>query len=654
MFANEVAILDCAGPGASCTVVATPDLDAPAFSPATALATPYGVAVSDDGATVVATAAGTGRLFTMDSSGNVLARLDVREIPKGVALRSDAASGAAQTAYVLNSLGNTVSVVDVTLPAAPAMIATIVVGADQTPDAVRRGAIAFNDAFASSTGTFSCASCHPDGNTDQLLWRIGGECSLPGCVPFEDEPRTTMPIRGLRDAVPLHWDGTLGDPFGGGNGAVGDTGSGGTDCTPSDPHGCFSDLVGAALAGVMCAQVDLGGDGNPRECATGPSGLPGLLSEQEREDMATFLERVSYPPARSRRVDDTVSSQGDPLPPTVGSIEVGGVEGFEDFFMNEFADPASCADSDAGCHELPLGTATNSETLRGFEAPTLRGLTDRFLQFSLGPTNAEEVLVFSNTGLFSPLEGPIQWDPAKGFQEITTFGAAFTIFEAVYGVRPLDIFQMFEEASTGHSGAIGRQVTLNSRTTGAALLAPTEALLSELEAADERGVVNLRGGGIRSGAAVAISYLQATDQYQVGNARLTHAQLIAEAQAATFFATLTAHLRSSTSEATPQPLLAPVGANCDTGENIPDPVLPSGPSFQLESKYVTASDVVFLDGQPVPGATISVLGAATSCAPQDGRIGTHLIQLSGVPGSGTRLLQVRNASGLLSNEVPLP
>jgi hypothetical protein len=279
-------------------------------------------------------------------------------------------------------------------------------------------------------------------------------------------------------------------------------------------------------------------------CANGPSGLPGLLTAQERDDMATFLERVSYPPARSRTLDDAVSATA--------------LVGFEEFFMdqNSGGNPDTCADSNAGCHEFPLGTGTNSETLNGFEVPTMRGLTDRFLQFSLGVTAPEEILNINNgTG----------WQ-ATGITEFLVFSNAFPQgFTAVYGATAVPSFQMAEEASTGHSGATGRQVTLNTRTTGGALLAPTEALLLDLEAADERGVVNLRGAGLRGGNAVIVSYLSPTDEYQVGGVRLTHPALVAEAQVGTTSVTLTAHLRSSTSEDTAQPLLAPIGSNCGTG-----------------------------------------------------------------------------------------
>ena len=48
---------------------------------------------------------------------------------------------------------------------------------------------------------------------------IGAECIFAGCE--QEEARTTMPVRGLKNTLPLHWDGTLGDPFNGRNGETG-------------------------------------------------------------------------------------------------------------------------------------------------------------------------------------------------------------------------------------------------------------------------------------------------------------------------------------------------------------------------------------------------------------------------------------------------
>jgi YVTN family beta-propeller protein len=651
IFLNQVSTTSCNAGG--CGAASIFELEPlPPGQPALsdALATPYGIAVSGDDSTLVGTAAGTSRVFTLDpGTGAVQDILDLgsgadagQQIPRGVALLSDG-SGAPQTAYVLNTLENTVSVVDVSNPAALSETTEIPVGSDKTPDAVRRGRIAFNNAFASDTGTFSCASCHPDGNTDQLLWRIGGACTFGGCTG-DDEPRTTMPVRGLRNTLPLHWDGTLGDPFGGGNGEVGSGGAGGTDCALGDAdgdHDCFVDLVLASLSGVMCDQTG----------ACPPGG--NQLSAQERDDMAFFLASVSYPPARSRRPDD--------------GLTAGAVAGFSDFFTDQGGaanDPNTCADSDAGCHELPLTGGTNSATLNGFDIPTMRGMTDRFIQFSIGPTGTEEILTLANAGfnfliVADPLEPSIQWDPNVGYREETTFGAAFLLFQPAYNVRPLDIFQMFEEASTGFSGATGRQVTLNTATTGGGALADTEAILDQLELADQRGLVNLRARGRRDTgggfANVLLSYRAGTGDYRNQNdtLTLTRADLIAEAQAGTLVATLTGALpRNFGSEDYRQPLLAPDGPGAGpTG----DPGLPMDPGpgapMDLTGIDVRSDAQILVDGVPA-GGTIACLAGGSFTPYCDSQL--VRITLDATPsGNGLHVVQIQNPSAPQSNELPV-
>jgi YVTN family beta-propeller protein len=634
MFENELAAVTCSAGG--CGAPSFGAVEPNPTTHATSLATPYGVALSGDGSVVLVTAAGASRVasFSANLTGNPLAVLDVGAIPKGIALHSP--SGATGTAYVLNTLDNSVSQIALGSGGTLSLLATVSVGRDPTPAAVRRGAIAFNSAFASTTGNFSCGSCHPDANVDQLLWRIGGECGAIGC-PGGDEPRTTMPVRGLRNTVPLHWDGTLGDPFGGGNGSVGFAGAGGTDCTLGDAdgdHDCFLDLVNGSLSGVMCHQ---GGS-----CPPGGT----LLSAQERDDMATFLASVAYPPARSRRVGDNISRLADPVPATQGGVAVSARKGFAEFFANQDGggQPRTCADADGGCHALPLGASTNSATLNGFDAPTMRGLTDRALQFSLGITNAEEILAFATGGN----EPGFVWDPNLGYREQSTFGAAFLVFDGVYGVRPPDIFEMIEEASTGTSGATGRQLTLNTAT---ANLPATLALMNALEAADARGAINLRAIGRRNGSTVFFSFTGSAYSSDVFS--LSPAALRSEAANGTAFVTLTAHLRSS-SGLTPQPLLATAGTP-NTSSAVGDPPLPlfsasgSPPAFNVTGRDVAQSAAIFVDGAPAAGTLACGAGAASGfCNP-----GNVSIDLTNNPGTGLHLLQVQNPAGLFSNELPI-
>jgi len=634
MFDNELAAVTCTAGG--CGAATTKNLEPSGTTQANSLATPYGIALSGDGSVVLMTAAGASRVasFAAGLGGSALATLDVGAIPKGIALHSP--SGATGTAYVLNTLANTVSRIGLGSGGALTLLGTANVGRDQTPAAVRRGAIAFNDAFASSSGNFSCGSCHPDANVDQLLWRIGGECGAIGC-PSGDEPRTTMPIRGLSNTLPLHWDGTLGDPFGGGNGSVGLAGAGGTDCTLGDAdgdHDCFLDLVNGSLAGVMCNQSG----------ACPPGGNE--LSAQEKDDLATFLASVAYPPARSRRVSDALSRLADAVPARQGGAVVSAVKGFADFFVNQDdgAQPRSCADADGGCHAPPLGASTNSATLNGFDAPTMRGLTDRSLQFSLGITAAEEILAFATSGN----EPGFVWNPNLGFREQSTFGAAFLVFETVYGVRPPDIFEMAEEASTGTSGATGRQLTLNTAT---ATLPQTLALMTALEAADARGAVNLRATGRRNGSSVLLTFNGTS--WVDGINSLPSATLRAEAASGAAMVTLTAHLRADV-RTTPQPLLATAGL--PTAANaVGDPPLPlfsasgSPPPFNVTGTSVSQTAAVLVDGLPV-SATIACGAGAVNGVCNAGNVSIDLVNN---PGTGLHFLQVQNFRGLASNELPI-
>jgi YVTN family beta-propeller protein len=645
MFLDQIATTTCTGGG--CGAITRFNLHpAPPSQPAPGaeLSTPYGIAVSGNDQTVVVTSAGNSRLFTMTPGGAVQDILDLgagasfgMQIPRGVALRSNG-SGVAQTAYVLNTLENTVSVVNVANPTNISQIAKINVGNDPTPAAVRRGAVAFHTSFASSSGTFSCASCHPDGNTDQLLWRIGGACPDIGCAPG-DEARSTMPVRGLKNTLPLHWDGTLGDPFGGGNGATGLGGTDPFDCTLGDAdgdHDCFLDLVLASLGSVMC---DQGGS-----CPPGGN----EMTAQERDDMATFLASVSYPPARGRTLNDVIS-------PTA-------IEGFKDFFTNQGGslgnDPDTCADSDAGCHSLPLGTVTNSSTLAGFDAPTMRGLTDRFLQFSIGPTAAEEIQRAANNGInfqgivASPMEAAIRYNAADGLREETVLGTAFLAFQPVYGMRPQNILQMLEEASTQFPGAQGRQVTINQRTTNGGNLAATTALIAALETADTRGLVNLRGTGVRdvgAGFASQVFSFRSDGTYKNNNdsVSLTRAQLIAEAQAGDLVVTFTAALRSGYGFV-PQPLLSPGTGGC-TGcgdpaiPNIPAAAPADPPAFNATGVDVAVDATLLVDGQPAAG-TLTCTGTG---------VGDCSIDLAVKPANGLHVVQARNGAGPLSNELPI-
>jgi len=639
MFLNQIGVVEC--PAGSCATPSVFELEPlPPSQPAAGeqLATPYAIEISSDDHVLVATAASSNRVFTVDAeTGEVMDIIDVGNGPRGIALRSDPGTGAPLTAYVLNTLDDSISEINVSDPENLSEPRRRVFDADTTPLAIRNGRIAFNSAAGSTTGTFSCASCHPDGHVDQLLWVIGAQCTFSaGCD--QEEPRTTMPVRGLKNTLPLHWDGTLGDPFTGANGEVGANGSKPKNCTTDQE--CFRHLVNASLSGVMCDQS--GG------CPTNDIGQAGGLADAQRDAMATYLQNIQYPPARTRRFDDQLTNQA--------------VAGFSDFFEDKGGvnpGPQTCADNagGSGCHALPHGAGTGSFFVGGFEAPTMRGITDRYVQFSAGVTAVRDVLQAVSVDPPGPA-GPgteVPWSPAVGFDEFTNWAVAFgspsnnVAFRAAYNVRAFDIFQMIEEMSNGQSGAFAHQVTLNLRTTSGGALPATQALLATLETGDLNGLLNLKGNGLRSGAPLTLSF-RSDGTYQGGGLTLTRAQLIAEAQAGTTLVTFTGFQRAGVSAATVQPTLSVPAVGNFGNSGRPDlPLLPGDDPMLVLSEDVAAGVKVLIDGAPV-AATVTCNGGNTNGICNSGIL-IDLLSPPTVP--GLYLLQVQAANGLLSNELPI-
>ncbi|MBW2235351.1 MAG: hypothetical protein JRG85_08100, partial [Deltaproteobacteria bacterium] len=113
IFLNRMSEVDCTGPaGNPCGAVTLHELEpAPGNTVTLPLATPYGIVIDANDNLVVATAAASSRIFSWDvdngsGPGKVLDSADLGSIPRGIALHGS-------TAYVLNTLSNTVSIVTV-------------------------------------------------------------------------------------------------------------------------------------------------------------------------------------------------------------------------------------------------------------------------------------------------------------------------------------------------------------------------------------------------------------------------------------------------------------------------------------------------------------------------------------------------------------
>ncbi|MCY4661454.1 MAG: PQQ-dependent sugar dehydrogenase [Acidobacteria bacterium] len=599
-FLNRITRIDCGG--GSCGDPEFIELEPlPPARPAAgeALATPFAIAISDDDATLVVSAAGSDKLFTVDAaSGEVLGRTAVDAVPRGIALESDA-DGAPSRAWVLNAVANTVSLVDVSAPASPSVEATVAL-ADPTPAVIKRGRIAFNDADASSTGTFSCESCHPDGHTDQLVWVLDTPiCDRDGCTQIP--PRSTMPVRGLRDTAPYHWDGIPGDPYGGRNTAstLRDVEA---NCAADDPRSCTRLLVDNTLAATMCAVG---------ECGLNDEGKAGALTGAERDDLAEFLLNVPYPPSRRRSYTNELSSDA--------------VEGFKAFHIDGVPDgDARTVNVCGNCHRMPFWTSTNTPG-SGMDAPTWRGAYDRWLILPQGRWNVID------------LRG--QGDRNAGFPERSMWGA--TLPERVH------FWDMVEEGSTGFSGAFARQVTLNASSPGHAL---TAKLLDALELADREGAVVLQGEGVlidgESSAAVALEFDGGSYVERGGGTRsFSRTELISKATGGSFVGTFTGRLGPAAGPDNPQPALwTPGPIQEQRGRQVFPGLTEDDRSLLVSGRHLQEGAQVFVDGRRVTGSVRCRSGALPDCEQE--------ILFIELPWSqGMHFLQVQNPGGLFSNDL---
>ena len=566
-----------------------------------ALATPYAIQVSDDDSTLVATAAGSDKLFTVDAkTGEVLGRVPVGAVPRGVALENSE-DGKPERAWVYNAVANTVSQVDLSDTTSPKVSGYVKLD-DPTHRQVKLGRTWFNDADASSTGTFSCESCHPDSNTDQLLWVLATPIVSRG---DQIMPRSTMPVRGLRDTAPFHWDGVLGDPYGGNNSA--------NIFTSVEPNSDIDDqststrhLVDASLGGVLKAHGD---------DIVNDEGKAGAFTAAERDDLAMYLLSVMFPPAQRRAYDNVLSDTAR--------------QGYKLFHIDGDLDPSRTTPNVCGnCHRMPFLVSTNTPGT-GMDAPTWRGAYDRFLILPQGRLNIIEFPFYRNVA-----------DRGNSEEEIWRFSWG--------GRRRFNpIWNMVLEGSTGFSGAFARQVTLNSSSVSQGL---TASLLDALEmSASEGGVVLEAEGVVINGETSTSVELQFDPTFQggvyVSKARdreaFTRARLTELASDGRFVGTFTGRHGENADVETPQPALWTLGTIHEQRGRQEFPVLYEGKTaMSLSGRNFDVAAGIYVDGRRVEGA-IEVTEDEQEQV---------IFELASLPEPGMHMLQVQAENGHFSND----
>lgn len=560
--------------------------------PEDALATPFAIQATADDATLVATAAGSDKLFTVDAkSGDVLGRIEVGAGPRGVALDGN-------NVWVLNALANTVTLVDLTDRATPRAVTTITLD-DPTHPTFKRGRIAFNTAKASTTRTFSCASCHPDGHTDQLLWVLDTPIVTGG---NQIMPRSTMPARGLRDTAPFHWDGIPGDPYGGIHSA-----STRKAVEPNSkldpPTSPTRHLIDGGLASTMHRV------GNT---AKNDEGKLGELSAKERDDMAWYLLGVPYPPAPKRAYTDELSDRAK--------------KGFRLFHIDGDHDPKQLTANVCGnCHRMPFLVSTNTPGT-GMDAPTWRGAQDRWLILPQGRLNI--------------IEFPF-------YREMAERGAPERdVWRMSWGGRPRfdPIWDMVLEMSTGFSGAFGRQTTLSKAT---AKDNQTADLLTALEHAATDGAVVLECDGVLlkgNAEPVALQFDGGMYVRKTGDrAAFTRAELLALAADGKFIGTVTARHGAKTGIDHPQPALWTLGPIEKQRGRQDFPILhPERKAMAVSGRHFGDNARLFVNGRRVEGTVSAKTGE------KDEKV---VITLAALPPEGLHFLQIQAPDGPFSNEL---
>ena len=586
-----------------------------------ALSTPYAIQISDDDSIIVASASASDKIFTLDSrSGEILNQITVGAGPRGIALEK----GKLSKAWIYNALDNTVTLLDVSNVKDIKLTTTITLE-DPTHAAVKRGRIAFNSAGASSTGTFSCASCHPNGHSDQLLWVLDTPIVSGG---NQIMPRLSMPVRGLRDTAPFHWDGTKGDPYGGINSANLFLPSS-SNCKVNNPISCLRQLIDDNLATTMSL--------------ISKDKKKGALTEDERNDMAVYLLSIPYPPAPKRPYTNVLTSEARQ------GFSLFHVEGDNDPKFNQ---PNVCGN----CHRMPFLTSARTPGKNGMKAPTWRGAYDRYL---IGPQARGMIIDFPWISSIAE----------KGRDERSTWQLSWS---GSNGPRHRfdPVWDMVLEGSTGFSGAFARQVTVSldnfkeqevdstsapEYSSGDLMAAlkkadPTriglkdynDELISAMEESSTQGAVVLEvdGAFLEGARAKKIELQYANGVYVDKSSKKTYSknELLQLASQGKFVGTFTARHGARSDVDSPQPALWSLGAIHDQRKQDFPTVTAGRLSMTVSGRHFKDDAQIFVDGKRVSG-TVSVKGNEKV-----------VITLASMPATGMHLIQVQIPEGMFSND----
>jgi YVTN family beta-propeller protein len=576
-------------------------------------AKPYSVELISNERFLIATAFGSNSVFTVDPLNKLVGSKVVSGAgPAGIAIDDKNSS---QVAWIYNALDNSVSKINYENINKISNDKTIILD-DATVINTKLGRQYFNSAAVSTTGTFSCASCHPNGHTDQQLWVLD--------TPIVDggkqiQPRSSMPIRGLRDTEPFHWDGTQGDPYGGNN-ATNNNRYVRPNCRNKETLNCITSLINNNINSTM-------------KLIESEKSINQPLTDSQIKNLAIYNFSIPYPSSQKRPFDDFITSRA--------------IKGFELFHIKGDNNPKQQTPNVCGdCHPMPHWTSTNTPGQNGMDAPTWRGAYDRHLILPQGRLNIIDfpwIAGFAKEGRSEFKFWQLSWSGDTGPR---------TAFDPVW--------DMVLEGSTGFSGAFARQLTLSKDTfpkkdtsdVFQALDFPSAILLDllaslEKSATQGKVVLEVEGAFIDDSKPRKFE-MQFDGTYRGGSyieksgdrKHYARSDLLKLAEQGKFVGTFTArHGAKSDLFLHPQPAIWTVGPIQEQRGRQKFPTLTATEKTMLVSGRHFKDDAhLFVDGQRVDGTVRVKEGEKVTIA------------LANLPAVGMHLLQVQEPEGRMSND----
>ncbi|HHJ35049.1 MAG TPA: hypothetical protein ENJ87_04725, partial [Gammaproteobacteria bacterium] len=442
------------------------------------LSTPKGIAVSADGTTLYVVAKGSGKVgvfntvtlennsFTPDSANHISLTAGG---PDGLLLDESN-----NRLYVTTRFDNAISVID-TVSATEIMHTGL--HNPEPPSVIAGRQFLYDAQQTSSNGEASCASCHIEGDKDELAWDLGdpdgavitnnNPIIFGGGAPFHPMkgPMITQTLRGMANHGPMHWRGDRSGANSGGDAL--------------DEDLAFK-TFNVAFAGLL--------------------GRSGPLSAAQMQAYTDFMLQVTPPPNPIRALDDSLTADQ---------------QAGRDYFMGPFN--SDTITNCNGCHTLNpasgfFGTAglmSFEGALQDLKVPQLRNMYEKVGMFGMAD------IPFDNSG-----NNAHQGDQIRGFgythdgavDTLERFHNASLFNFSLSGADPTvlrkQMVQFMFAFDSNLKPIVGQQVTLSGTGTTATQdrinLLITEALAGDSDlivkmtiAGESRGAHLLAGGNFK-------------------------------------------------------------------------------------------------------------------------------------------------------------